>query len=63
MNNKDFFARFVLTFALAFVVNVLVVYLWDLLAEGRGTFDWYRSLMIALFIGIFVTLAHAWKKS
>jgi hypothetical protein len=62
MRKRDFLARFVITFSLAFVVNVLVVYLWDFLAEGRGTFDWYKSLTVAFFISIFVTLAHAWKK-
>ena len=62
MVKRDFLARFALTFATAFVVNMLVVYLWDLLAKGLGTFDWYRSLTIAFFIGIFVTLAYAWKR-
>jgi hypothetical protein len=62
MSKRDFMARFTFTFMTAFVVNVLVVYLWDLLAEGRGTFDWYRSLMIAFLISIFVTLANTWKR-
>lgn len=62
MRKRDFLARFALTFATAFVVNVLVVYLWDLLAEGRGTFNWYQSLTIAFFVGISLTLAYAWKK-
>jgi hypothetical protein len=59
---RGFLARFAFMFATAFVVNVLVVYLWDLLAEGRGTFDWYRSLTIAFLIGIFVTSVYAWKR-
>jgi hypothetical protein len=62
MKKSGFLARFAFTFITAFVVNVLVVYLWDWLAEGRGTFDWYRSLTIALFIGIFVTLAYTRKR-
>lgn len=62
MRKSEFLARFAFTFATAFVVNVLVVYLWDILAEGRGTFDWYRSLTIAFLIGIFVTLAYIWKR-
>ena len=57
MRKRDFLIRFVLTFAVALVVNVLVVYLWDLIREGQGMFDWYRSLTIAFFIAIFVTLA------
>jgi len=62
MWERGFLARFAFTFITAFVVNVLVVYLWDLLAEGRGTFDLYRSLTIAFLIGIFVTLAYTWKR-
>lgn len=62
MRKRNFISRFALTFVAAFVANVLVVYLWDLLTEGRGTFDWYRSLTIAFLIGIFVTLEYAWKK-
>jgi hypothetical protein len=62
MRKRDFVARFAFTFITAFVVNVLVGYLWDLLAEGHGTFDWYRSLTIAFIIGIFVPLAYNWKR-
>jgi hypothetical protein len=46
-----FLARFALTLVTALVVSVLVVYLWDLLAEGRGK-----------LIGIFVTLAYTCKR-
>jgi hypothetical protein len=62
MSKRELLARFAITFAVAFIVNVLVVYFWDLIKEGEGTFDWPLSLVIAFFIGVFVTLAVSWKR-
>ncbi|HSW35499.1 MAG TPA: hypothetical protein VLH18_02735 [Candidatus Limnocylindrales bacterium] len=59
---KGFLVRFAFIFTIALVVNLLVVYLWDLPAAGQGTFDLYRSVTIAFFTGIIVTLAYAWKR-
>lgn len=62
MGKRDFLARFAFTFATALAVNLVVVYLWDLLADGGGMFHWYRSLTIALLIALFVALASVWKR-
>lgn len=40
------------SFAIAFIVNIIVVYLWDLFFHGQGTFDLGSSLVIALAIGV-----------
>lgn len=39
-------------FAIAFIVNIIVVYLWDLFFHGQGSFDLGSSLAIALAISV-----------
>jgi len=40
------------SFAIAFIVNIIVVYLWDLFFHGQGTFNLGSSLTVALALGI-----------
>lgn len=47
-NSKEFLIYFIA----AFIVNIIVMYLWDLFFHGQGTFDLGSSLAIALALGI-----------
>ena len=55
MNIKSFLVRFIVTFAIAFTVNAVVIYIWNLFQKG-GIFKWEQSFVIALFIGIILSL-------
>lgn len=61
MKIKKFLINFVIAFTVTFVVNAIVIYLWNLIRYGEGAFDWGLSftLAIATGIGIGLTLAHA----
>ena len=59
MKIKRFLIQFVTIFALVFVINVIVVYLWNLIAHGEGTFDWGLSLTLAIVLGIILPIVRA----
>jgi len=54
--NKDFLIRFGITFSVAFIatfiVNAIVVYLWNLTRYGEGAFEWERTFFFAITLGI-----------
>ena len=52
MKIKFDFKKFLVSFIVAFVVNIIVVYLWDSFFHGQGTFNFGSSLAIALALGI-----------
>ena len=52
MKIKEFLIRFVIVFAVVFVVNAIVVYLWNLIVHGEGAFNWGLSLTLAVILGI-----------
>ena len=52
MKIRDFLIRFAITFAVVFVVNAIVVYLWNLIAYGQGAFNWGLSFTLAVIVGI-----------
>jgi hypothetical protein len=56
MNIKNFAVRFIITFAIAFTVNAVVIYIWNLVKKGSSTFQWGQTFVIALFIGIIISL-------
>lgn len=56
MKAGQFLTRFVIIFAIAFVVNAVVVYLWNLILHDEGAFDWGQSFIIALILGIILSL-------
>ena len=59
MKIKEFLIRFVIVFAVVFVVNAIVVYLWNLIMHGQGTFDWGLSFTLAIVVGIILPLTRA----
>jgi len=52
MKFKLDFKKFLISFVLAFIVNVIVVYFWDSFFHGQGTFNLGVSLTIALALGV-----------
>ena len=59
MKIRDFLIRFAITFAVVFVVNAIVVYLWNLIAHGQGTFNWGLSFTLAVIVGIVLPVTRA----
>jgi hypothetical protein len=53
------FRTFWISFIVAFIVNVIVVYLWDLFFHGQGTFNLGSSFTIALALGIVLSFIDA----
>lgn len=56
MNIKNFLVRFIVTFAIAFTVNAVVVYIWNIFQKNDTIFKWEQSFVIAIFIGIILSL-------
>jgi hypothetical protein len=44
--------KFLVSFIVAFIVNIIVVYLWDLFFHGEGTFNFGSSLAVALGLSV-----------
>ena len=52
MKLKFNFKKFLISFVFAFIVNIIVVYLWDSFFHGQGTFNLGSSLTVALALGV-----------
>ena len=52
MKLKFDFKRFLISFIFGFIVNIIVVYFWDLFFHGQGTFNFGSSFAVALAIGV-----------
>ncbi len=52
MKLKFNFKKFLISFVFAFIVNIIVVYLWDSFFHGQGTFNFGSSLAVALALGV-----------
>lgn len=50
-NPKKFFIYFILVS----ITNVIVIFLWDLIFHGKGTFDLGFSLTLGLIVGIILS--------
>lgn len=62
MDVKKLLIGFVTTFSAALVANAMVVYLWNLIFHGQGSFDWGRSFFLAIVLGIVFTVIDALKR-
>jgi hypothetical protein len=56
MNIKSFLVRFVVYFAVAFTVNAVVIYVWNIFQKNDSIFRWDQAFVIALFIGAILSL-------
>ena len=59
MKIKNLLISFVTTFALVFIVNVIVIYLWNLIMHGQGAFNWGLSFTLAVIVGIVLPVMRA----
>ena len=62
MKIKRFLINFLIVFTVALVVNVIVVYLWNLIAHGQGSFDWETPFRFAIILGIILPILTRKKK-
>ena len=66
---KDFFIRFGITFSItsiiAFITNTIIIYLWNLIRYGEGTFEWEKtfffSITLGIILGIILPLSRGWR--
>jgi hypothetical protein len=56
MNIKSFLIRFVVYFAVAFTVNAVVIYVWNIFQKNDNVFRWEQAFVIALCIGVILSL-------
>lgn len=52
MNIKRFASDFVVIFAAALLVNVIVTYLYSLIVHGAGVIDWETAFRTAIILSI-----------
>lgn len=62
MKIKRFLIDFLIVFTVAFVVNLIVVFLWNLIAHGQGSFEWETPLRFAIILGIILPILLRKKK-
>mgnify|MGYP001290703110 CR=1 FL=1 len=52
MNIKRFASDFVIIFAAALLVNLIVTYLYSLIVHGAGVIDWETAFRTAIILNI-----------
>ena len=57
MKIKFDFKTFRISFILAVIVHIIVLYLWDLFFHGQGTFNFGFSFAVALALAISIALS------
>lgn len=62
MKIKRFLIDFLIVFTVAFVVNLIVVFLWNLIAHGQGSFEWETPFRFAIILGIILPILLRKKK-
>ena len=62
MKIKRFLIDFLIVFTVAFVVNLIVVFLWNLIAHGQGSFDWETPFLFSIVLGIILPILLSKKK-
>lgn len=57
MKTKTFIFRFLITFGLAFIVNILVTICWNYFIKNKGLIiDWETGFIIALILALVIPL-------
>ena len=58
MKAKDFILRFLITFGVALIANILITICWNYFIKSNGwIIDWETSFRIALLLAIVIPLA------
>ena len=53
MRTTQFVIYFILAFSVTFIVNMVAVFIYNMLAHGHGGFDWEITFMFAFTMGLF----------
>ena len=53
MRTTQFVIYFLLSFSVTFLVNTVAIFIYNVLANGRGSFDWEITFMFAFTMGLF----------
>ena len=61
MKIKRFLIHFVIFFALVFVINPIVIYVWNLIRHGEGAFNWQTTFFLAIVLGVVLAVERARK--
>ena len=59
LKSKQFLIRFAITFGLVFAVNPIVIYVWNYIRHGEGSFNWQTTFILAIALGIILPLVRA----
>jgi hypothetical protein len=63
MRTKNFIIGFLVTFAIAFIANTLIVIGWNYFVKSKGIeFDWETSFRISLLLAIVIPLTQIRKR-
>lgn len=63
MKTGDFIVRFLLTFGVALIANILITVCWNYFVNGKGLLiDWETSFRISLLLAIVIPLAQIKRK-
>ena len=63
MNARTFVTEFVTIALVAFVVALIVTYLYSLLAHGTGVVDWESAVTLGIILGITLPLTRLVKRN
>jgi hypothetical protein len=61
MNAKMFLADFGQTFVVAFIVAVVVTFVWNLIVHSTGGVDWETSFRLAIILGIVLPITKGFR--
>ena len=58
---KSLLVSFLISCTLTFVVNVIVIFVYNLVAHGEGRFDWGTAIPLAIVFGFVLPLTDGWR--
>jgi ATP/ADP translocase len=58
MKVKRFLIHFGIAFAVTFVVNAIVVYIYNAITHGEGAFNWETTFRFAITFGILIPILY-----
>jgi hypothetical protein len=53
MRTAQFIIYFILSFSVTFLINVVAIFIYNILAFGRGGFNWEITFLFAFTLGLF----------
>ncbi|UCC80759.1 MAG: hypothetical protein JSW64_05220 [Candidatus Zixiibacteriota bacterium] len=53
MRTAQFIIYFVLSFSVTFILNTVAIFIYNVLAFGRGGFNWEITFLFAFTLGLF----------